>query len=140
MSEWLTKTLTLNTGAMVPIVGKPSTSRRRLWQVLMRTQALGHSPAETLLNRLKQLLGSSPPCKQVTDILTQHGFMEQRSLLEMQSRLLVFLVKNFSLPRSFRESVRSTTSLRTILASIGSWNHTKRVQWSIDQSLKNTGL
>jgi hypothetical protein len=57
----------------------------------------------------------------------------------MRSKLLVFLVKNSSLPRSFRESVPFTTSVRGCLTYI-SWNHGKRVQSSIDQSLKNAGL
>ncbi|KAG1761854.1 reductase AKOR2 [Suillus occidentalis] len=104
MSEWLTKTLTLNTGAKVPIVGlgvfvsrDPVEQAKATSWVLTALQA-GYRHIDTAW-----IYGTEKPVGEA--------------------------IKASGIPR---EELFITTKLP--------WNHTKRVQWSIDQSLKNAGL
>ncbi|KAG1744635.1 reductase AKOR2 [Suillus paluster] len=104
MSEWLTNTLTLNTGAKVPIVGlgvfasrDPVEQAKAAPWILTALQA-GYRHIDTAW-----IYGTEKP---VGDAIKASGIP--------------------------REELFVTTKLP--------WNHTKRVQWSIDQSLKNTGL
>ncbi|KIJ60933.1 hypothetical protein HYDPIDRAFT_116626 [Hydnomerulius pinastri MD-312] len=104
MSEWLTKTLELNTGAPVPIVGlgvfasrDPVEQAKSTPWILTALQA-GYRHIDTAW-----IYGTEKP---VGDAIKASGIP--------------------------REELFVTTKLP--------WNHTKRVQWSIDQSLKNAGL
>lgn len=104
MSEWLTKTLTLNTGAKIPIVGLGVfTSRDPIEQAkatpwVLTALQVGYRHIDTAW-----IYGTEKP---VGDAIKASGIP--------------------------REELFITTKLP--------WNHTKRVQWSIDQSLKNAGL
>ncbi|EIW76799.1 reductase AKOR2 [Coniophora puteana RWD-64-598 SS2] len=103
-ASYLTQTLTLNTGASIPIVGlgvfasrDPSVQAQATPWVLTALQA-GYRHIDTAW-----IYGTEKP---VGDAIKASGIP--------------------------REQLFITTKLP--------WNHTQRVQWSIDQSLKNAGL